>query len=112
MRITYIVRLNYRNNAFRIDWYMRCAYPVLRRHDEIGFSARGQVCHRDIVQTFKAWCSRVDLDDDLICHLNDFRRRTNAGSGNDSTIFGNGRSLNDCNVQSVVLLVLRVKAIH
>ena len=48
----------------------------------------------------------------LVCHLNDLRRCTDGSTGDDATVFGNSARLNNCNIQTVVGLLLGVESVH
>lgn len=64
------------------------------------------------MQTLKRRSSSVDLDDNLIRHLDEFGRRTNGCTGNDSTFLGNGGGLDDGDIELVARLVLGIPALR
>lgn len=90
LRLIGIVGLNNGDNLFRVDGDMRSSDPVLGAHDEVGLAVRGQVGHGDVVQSFERGSGSVDLDDDLVGHLDEFGGGTDTGAGNDTAILSNG----------------------
>ena len=75
-----VVTFDNGNDFFRIDGYMSCSDSILGRHDEAGFSSWRQVGHCNIVQALKARHGSIDLDDDLVGHLNKLWRSSKAGT--------------------------------
>lgn len=82
-----VVRFNDGNDLLGIDWDVWSSDAVLGCHNQIWLSSWRLVAHSDVVQTFKRRTSGIDLNDDFVCHLNQFWRSPNRSSGYNSTFF-------------------------
>lgn len=100
-----VVTLHNGNDLLGVNWDMRCANAILRSHDEVRLSARGKIGHGDIVETFERRCCCIDLDDDLVGHLDEFWRCTDRGAWNDASVLGDGGRLHNGNIELVVWLL-------
>lgn len=107
-RLVRVVRLDNGDDLLRVDRDVGGSNAVLGRHDKVRLPARRNFRHGDIVQTLERRTGRVDLDDDLVGHLDQFRGRTDGSTGNDASILSDGRCLNHSNVDPVLGLVQRV----
>jgi hypothetical protein len=105
LRLVGIVALDKGNHLLRVDGNIRKTDAVLGRHDQVRLAAGREISHGDVVQTLKGRRCSVQFNDDLVGHLNEFGSCANTGTGNDSTIFGNGGCFNNSHVQLVSRLV-------
>lgn len=106
-----VVGLDNGDDLLGVDGDVGGTDTVLRSHDQVGLAAGGEIRHGDVVQTLERRAGRVHLDNDLFGHLDELGRGTHGRSGNDTTIGGNGRSLNDGHIELVARLVLGVPAL-
>lgn len=100
-----VVGLHDGDDLLRVNWDVGGSNAVLGAHDEIGFPRGGKLGHNDVMQTVHVRAGGVDLDDDLIGHLDQFWGCANRGAGDDAAVFGNGGRFNHDNIQLGVGLV-------
>ena len=103
-----IVGLDDGHNLLRVDGDVGCSDAVVGTGDEVGLAEGGEVGAGDIVQTLEGGHGGVDLDDDLLGHLDQLGRSTDGSTGDDATVLGDGSSLNDSHVDSGLGLVQSV----
>lgn len=107
-----VIGLDDSNDFFGIDGDVGGTDAVFGGHDEIWLPSWRQVGHGDVVQALKAGSCCVDFDDDLVGHLDDLRTGADGSARDDAAVFGNGTGLDNGHVETVVALVLCVKAVH
>lgn len=90
----------------------RLSDAVLRCHDKVWLAARRQIGADDIVQALERRHGGVKLNNDLIGHLNQLRRGADRGTGNNTTAFCDGGSLDNGDVDLVGWPVLCVVALR
>lgn len=81
---------------------MRRSNAVFGRHDEVWFPARGQIRHGDVVEAFEAGARSIDLDNDLVTHLDEFWGCADGGTWDDAAVFCDGAGFDDGDVKFVV----------
>ena len=106
-----VVTLHDGNDLLGVHGDMGGTDTVFGAHDKHGLGVRGLLGHVDVVQSLKRGARGVNLNDDLVGHLDDFGRRTHRRTGDDATILGDGRGFDNGNVELVVRLVPRVPAL-
>lgn len=104
--------LNDGNDLLGVDGDVRETNTVLRVQERVGLAVGRVLGDRDIVETFEGGVGGVKLDDDLVGHLDEFGRSTNGSTGDDTTLLGDGGSLNDGDIELVAGLVLGVPALN
>lgn len=106
-----LVALDNGDDLLRVHGNVRSTNAVLRVHDQVRLAVGRKFTESDIVQTLERRAGGVHLNDDLLRHLDEFWGSSDGGSRNDSTVLGDGRRLNDSNIQLVSWLVLGVPAL-
>jgi hypothetical protein len=109
--LVHVVGLDDGNNLLGVDRDVGKTDAVLRRHDKVGLLVRRNVGTNNVVETSKIGRSSVDLDDDLLSHLDDLRAGANGSTRDDATFRSNGRGLDNSYVELLVLLVLGVVSV-
>jgi hypothetical protein len=109
--LVHVVGLDDGNNLLGVDRDVRKTDAVLRRHDKVGLLVRRNVGTNDIVKSSKIGRSGVDLNDDLLGHLDDLRAGANGSTRNNATLRSDGSGLDDSYVEHLVLLVLGVVSV-
>lgn len=105
-----VVGLDNGDDLFRVNGHMGSTDTVLGSHDKVGLAIGREIGHGDIVKTLEGRSGRVDLDDDLVGHLDELGGGADGGTADDATILGDSGGFNDSDVQLVVGLVLGVVA--
>lgn len=100
-----VVRLDNGHNLLGVNWDVGGSDTVLGAHDEVGAAARRNLGQDNVVQALHARAGSVDLDDDLVGHLNQFGGSTNGRTGDDATVLGDGGGFNHSNIQLGIGLV-------
>ena len=100
-----VVGFHNRDDLLRVDWDIRCADAVLRLHDEIGGACWRFLGQDNVMKTRQVRGSGVDLDDDLIGHLDQFGGCADGSTRDDTTLFGNGGGFNHDHIELGVGLV-------
>lgn len=85
------------------------AVPALL--DEVGLAVGREVGEGDIVETVEAGDGRVDLNDDLVGHLDELGGSTDRGTEDDGTVLLDLGSFNANDIEVLVLAVLGVVAL-
>jgi len=67
-----VVGLDDGDDLLGVDGDVRGSDTVLGSHDQVWLTAGRKIRHHDIVQTLERGTGGVDLDDDLVGHLNEF----------------------------------------
>lgn len=111
-RLVRVVGLDDGDDLVRVDGDVRQADAVLGVHDQVRLAVRRVVAHDDVVQALERGGGGVDLDDDLVGHLDELGGGTDGGPGDDAALLGDGGRLNDGHVQLVAGLVLGVPALQ
>ena len=100
------------DNLLGVDGDGRSTDAVTALGDEVGLAVRGEVGEGDIVETVEAGDGGVDLNDDLVGHLDELGGGTDGSTGDDGAVLLDLGSLNADNVDAlVVLAVLGVVAL-
>lgn len=107
-RLVGVVTLDNGNDLLRVNGDVRSTDTVFGTHDHHGLAVRRLLRHIDIMQTLKRRRCRVHLNNNLIRHLHKLRRRTNRRTGDNPTILGNRRRLDNRNIKLTAGLVQRV----
>ena len=106
-----VVSFHNGNHLLRVNGDVGGTNAVFRTHDHVGLGVGGLLGHGDIMQTLERGTRGVNLDDHLVGHVDKLRRGTNGSTGNDTTILGDSRSLDDSHIDFVVWFVHSVEAL-
>ena len=106
-----VVSFHNGNHLLRVNGDVGGTNAVFRTHDHVGLGVGGLLGHGDIMQTLERGTRGVNLDDHLVGHVDKLRRGTNGSTGNDTTILGDSRSLDDSHIDLVVWFVQSVEAL-
>lgn len=106
--LVHVVRLDNGNDLLGVNRDVGQTNAVLRRHDQVRLLVRRDIGHADVVEASEVGRSSVDLDDDLVGHLDDLRASANRRAGDNATFRGDSRCLNDGNVELLARVVLGV----
>jgi hypothetical protein len=112
LSLVHVVGLNNGNDLLRVDRNVRKTNAVLGGHDEVRLLVRRNVGTNNIVETSEIRRSGVDLDDDLLSHLDDFGRGSNGSTRDDSTLGGDSSGLNDSHIELLAGVVLGVVSVN
>ena len=100
------------DNLVLVDGDRRSTDAVTALGDEVRLAVRGEVGEGDIVETVEAGDGGVDLDDDLVGHLEELGGGTDGSTGDDGAVLLDLGSLNADNIETLlVLAVLGVVAL-
>lgn len=100
-----VVTLHDGNDLLGVDGNVRGTNTVFRTQNHQGLGERRFLGHVDVVQSLKRGTGGVNLNDDLVGHLDDFGRCTHRRTGDNATIFSDGRGFDNSDVKLVVWLV-------
>ena len=100
------------DDAVAVDGDVLGADAVVGGHDEVGLAVGGEFAHGDVMETFEGGHEGVDFDDDFVGHLKDLGGGADGGTGDDTALFGDGRGLNDRDVDAVLGAVLGVVSLR
>lgn len=103
--------LNDTDNLLGVDGDRSGTDTVPALSDEEGLAVGRKVGEGDIVETVEAGDGGVDLDDDLVGHLEKLGGGTDGGTGDDGTVLLDLGSLNADDIEILVLAVLGVVAL-
>ena len=107
-----VIGLDDTDNLLSVNWDVWGTDTVLWRHDQVWLAAWWEIHHSDVVEPLKGRHRGVDLNDDLVSHLDQLWRCSNGGTRNDTTILSNGAGLDDNNVELGVLSLLSVETLR
>lgn len=110
-RLVRVVSLHDGHDLLGVDGDLGGTDAVLGTHDHHGLGERGLLGHIDVMQTLERGARGVNLDDDLVGHLDQFGRSTHRSTGDDTAVLGDGGSLDDGNIDLVLRLVQSVPAL-
>lgn len=100
------------DNLLGVDGDRSGTDAVTALGDEVGLAVGREVGESDIVETVEAGDGGVDLDDDLVGHLDELGGGTDGGTGDDGAVLLDLGSLNADDIETlVVLAVLGVVAL-
>jgi hypothetical protein len=111
LSLVHVVGLNNGNDLLRVDRNVRKTNAVLRGHDQVRLLVRRNVGTDNVVKASEIRRSSVDLDDDLLGHLDDFGRSSNGSTRDYATLGSDSSSLNDSNIELLAGVVLGVVSI-
>lgn len=107
-----VIGLDDTDNLLGINWDVWGTDTVLWSHDEVWLAAWWEIHHSDVVEALEGRHGGVDLNDDLVGHLDQLWRCSNGGTRNDTTILSDGTGLDDNNVELWVLSLLGVETLR
>jgi hypothetical protein len=111
LSLIHVVGLNNGNDLLRIDRNVRKTNAVLRRHDEVRLLVRRNVGTNDVVKASEIRRSGVDLDNDLLGHLDDLGGSSNGSTRDNATLGGDSSGLDDSDIELLAGVVLGVEAV-
>lgn len=106
-----VVSFHNGHHLLRVNGDVGGTNAVFGTHDHVGLGVGGLLRHGDIMQTLERGTRGVNLNDDLVSHVDEFRRGTDGSTGDDTTILGDGRRLNNSHINLVVRFVHSVETL-
>ena len=111
LSLVHVVGLHDSNDLLGVDRNVGKTNAVLGRHDEVRLLVRRNIGANNVVKASEIRRGSVDFDDDLLRHLDDFRRSSNGSTRDDATLGGNGSSLDDSDIKLLAGVVLGVVSV-